>query len=511
MGKPSLPQSGLEYKSHFSQNWTVMEAQLLVHHLGVWSTGKGSLQQKLAGALARAVRDGTIGPGMRLPSERTLAQALTLSRTTVIAAYDALREAGWLESRPGSGTWVSAGSPVIAARGATHASALAASPLLGLLAHHAEEGLIDFALGAPLPLAGLPLDLFTVPAEQYAALLRDHLYYPLGLPTLREAVAQYYSTAGLDTQPAQILVTNGAQHAIALCAASYLQRGDSVLVEDPAFFGALDAFRTVGARLSSLRVGADGVTPSVLRDRITATAARLVYLTPTFQNPTGAVMPAAARKEVCRIASEFGVPVIDDCTFKDVILEGSTPPPLAAHLRDAPVVTIGSLSKLLWPGLRVGWVRASEPVIERLARIRSAMDLGSPLITQAIAVRVLGSLGEVRMQRQQQLKPRRDLMAALLRKHLHEWKFRLSAGGIFIWVELPDGDSREFAQVALRHGVVILPGPAMSATEAHTRYIRLPFAAEAETLRIGLSRLSAAWREYQSADRRERQQSVAVV
>jgi DNA-binding transcriptional MocR family regulator len=488
-----------------------MDVQSLVHQLGVWSTGKGSLQQKLARALARAIRYGTVSPGVRLPSERTLAQALTLSRTTVIAAYDALRETGWLESRKGSGTWVSAGSPVAAARGAAHAGALAASPLLGLLAQNEADGLIDFALGAPLPLAELPVELFTVPPEQYAALVGDHRYYPLGLPGLRHAIAHYYAAAGLETKPAQILVTSGAQHAIALCAAAYLQRGDSALVEDPTYFGALDAFRTVGARVSSLPVGVDGVEPSALRDRITATAARLVYLIPTSQNPTGAMMPPAARKEIVRIAREFGVPVIDDCTFVDLTLDGSAPPPLASYAADAPVITIGSLSKLLWPGLRVGWVRASEPVIERLARLRSAVDLGSPLLTQAIAVRLLGVIGEARRLRREQLKPRRELLAGLLRANLSEWKFRTPAGGLFLWVELPDGDAREFAQVALRHGVVILPGPAMSATEAHARCIRLPFLAEPETLKTGFGRLAAAWRDYQSGDRRERQQSVAMV
>ena len=213
--------------------------------------------------------------------------------------------------------------------------------------------------------------------------MHDRLYYPMGLPTLRQAVASYYERAGLPTRPEQVLVTNGAQHAIALCAALYLQRGDSVLVEDPAYFGALDAFRVAGARVSPLPVDAGGVPPAVLRDSITATAARLIYLTPTFQNPTGAVMPKAARREVARIAVELGVPVIDDGTLADLVLDGAPPPLIARFAPAAPVLTIGSLSKLMWPGLRIGWVRAPEPIVERLARLKSANDLGSPLLTQA--------------------------------------------------------------------------------------------------------------------------------
>jgi DNA-binding transcriptional MocR family regulator len=489
-----------------------MQAEALARHLGIWSVGKGPLQQKLAHALMQAIRGGALNPGNRLPSERALAQCLKLSRTTVVAAYDALRESAWLESRPGSGTWVPERSPVVsAARGAARAGALAASPLFGLLAHREDVDLIDFALGSPLPLRELPVELFTLPADEYAALVHDHLYYPLGLPVLRQALGAYYDKAGLPTRPEQILVTNGAQHAIALCAALYLQRGDSALAEDPAYFGALDAFRAAGARSSALPVRDDGVPPSVLRDRITATAARLVYLTPTYQNPTGAVMPRAARKEVCRIASELGVPVVDDCTLADIVLDGAPPPPIAAHGPDAPLITIGSLSKLMWPGLRLGWVRASEPVIERLARLKSAMDLASPLLTQAIAVRLLGAVDEARRLRRLQLKPRRDLMADLLHKHLSEWTFRLPAGGVFLWVKLPRGDAREFAQVALRHGVVILPGPTMSAAEQHAASIRLPFLAEPEALRAGVRRLSTAWRDYESAGRRERRQGVVMV
>ena len=489
-----------------------MDAPELLTHLGEWPTGPGTLQQKLARGLADAIRKGVIHPGIRLPSERCLAQVLSISRTTVVSAYDALRESGWLESRIGSGTWVCESSPAVAAaRGAAQAGVLAASPLLGLLAHRDDEDIIDLAMGSPLPLRELPLDLFTLPTDEYAALVHDRLYYPLGLPTARQAVASYYCKAGLPTRPEQVLITNGAQHAIALSAALYLQRGDSVLVEDPAYFGALDAFRVVGARVSPLPVEAAGVPINVLRGRVIATAARLVYLTPTFQNPTGVVMPGSVRKEVARIASELAVPVIDDGALAELALSGPTPPFIAAYAPSAPILTIGSLSKLAWPGLRVGWVRAPEPIIERLARLKSANDLGSPLLTQAIAVRLIAAMDRIRLLRRHELRPRRDLMAGLLRESLPDWTFRLPAGGLFLWVKLPAGDSREFAQVALRHGTLILPGPAMSAAEQHAAFIRLPFLAEEDTLRAGVRRLSAAWRDYQPASRRAPLQNVAMV
>jgi DNA-binding transcriptional MocR family regulator len=485
----------------------------LIDALGPWAAGKGSLQQKLARALTLTIRHGLLLPGIRLPSERALAQALSLSRTTVVAAYDHLREGGWVERRSGSGTRVCVRSDVVtAARNATQAAVLAASPLLGLLASHDRADMIDFALGTPLPLSGVLSDRFNVSAEEHAALVRDHRYYPLGLTVLRQAIAASYAKGGLPTSQEQILVTNGAQQAIALCAALFVQRGDSVLAEDPTYFGALDAFRAVGARVSPMPVPLNGVRPSVIRDRIVATAARLVYLMPAFQNPTGAVMPKAARKELAQLVMELGVPVIDDRTVAEIILDGKAPPPpIAVDCPDGMVLTIGSLSKLVWAGLRIGWVRAPEPIIQRLARLKTATDLGSPLLTQQIAVRLLGALDEFRELRRLQLAPRRDLLVALLQRRLPEWKFRVPLGGLFLWVDLPQSDAREYAQVALRHGVIVLPGPVMSAAEEQLRFLRLPFLAEPETLTMGVTRLAAAWRDYRTSDRPQIQSTVTLV
>lgn len=486
-----------------------MEAKAVVPILGTWSGGKGSLRRKLTHALMQGVRQGGLAPGVRLPSERALANALTVSRTTVVAAYDALREAGWFESRHGSGTWVRAGSAVEVARSAAQTS-LSASPLLGLLVDRDADDLVDFGLGSPLPLAEIGADRFILPRDEYDALIQERLHYPLGLPMLRRTIADRYCREGLETRADQILVTNGAQHAVALSASLCLQRGDSALVEDPTYFGAVDAFRTSGARLSTLPVKAAGVVPTVLRDRITATAARLVYLTPTCQNPTGAIMAVAARKEIARIALDTGTPIIDDRTLADLVLDGSPPPPLAAHAPNAPILTIGSLSKLIGPSLRVGWVRAPESLIQRLARLKAAMDLGSPLITQAVAARLIGVIDQARKLRQRQLKPRRDHLASQLRAHLPDWRFSKPAGGLFLWVTLPGGDSREFAQVALRHGVVIVPGPNMSADEQHARFVRLTFLWDPETLTRGVLRLSTAWRYYRSLKPRSREHTVMV-
>ena len=139
------------------------------------------------------------------------------------------------------------------------------------------------------------------------------------------------------------------------------------------------------------------------------------------------------------------------------------------------------------------------------------MDLGSAIITQAVAARLLGVLDEVRALRRRQLRPRRDLLASLLGERIPEWTFRVPQGGLFLWVKLPSGDAREFAQFAVRHGVVTLPGSTLSADESHTAFLRIPFLAEPETLRRGVDRLATAWRGFHAPDRTKRRQRVAVL
>jgi DNA-binding transcriptional MocR family regulator len=203
--------------------------------------------------------------------------------------------------------------------------------------------------------------------------------------------------------------------------------------------------------------------------------------------------------------------VIEDATVADINYGSGTPPAIAIDCPNGMVLSISSLSKLVWPGLRIGWVRAPESVIQRLARLKSATDLASPLLTQQIAVRLLGAVDDFRKWRRLQLQPRRDLLVALLKQHLPEWTFRVPAGGLFLWVKLPYGDSREFAQVALRHGVILLPGPVMSDAEEHVRFIRIPFLAEPETLTSGVGRLTSAWRDYRSTDRPQARGAVTLV
>ena len=387
-----------------------LDLDRFVSQLGNWTELRGPLHNRLGSALQTAIQHGLLLPGTKLPAERSLAQSLALSRTTVLAAYNTLKSDGWLESRPGSGTWVRA-KPAAHARQQNYEAVLSGSSTLNLLQIDDSE-VVDFAVGTPKPLSALPPDRYSISPALQAALLSERHYMPLGFPALRQAVAAYYTRRDLPTTPDHILITGGAQQAISLVAAAYLQRGDSVLVENPTYFGALDVFRFTGARLAPISVGPEHVNPGELRDRLPATGSRLVYLTPTYQNPTGAVMPDPARHEIAQLAEEFGVPVIEDHSLSELSIEEASPPRLIAAHRGASanVITLGSLSKLFWAGLRIGWLRASPGVVTKIARVKTAADLGSALLTQAIGAQLLEVMDEAKALRRAELAAKSDLL-----------------------------------------------------------------------------------------------------
>lgn len=478
-----------------------METDLLVQQLGGWSKKAGPLHRRLESALENAIQQGILLPGTRLPAERKLAQALALSRTTVVTAYNNLRSNGWLESRLGSGTWIAAGRAA-QARQSAHALALEGSSLVNLLSVGG-SGAVDFAVATPKPLDGLPRSLYSISPEVQEALLAERNYMPFGLPALKDAIARYYRQLGVPTQTEQILITSGAQQAISLVTGLYVQRGDPVLAENPTFFGALQAFRLAGARLVGLDVGPRHVPPAGLRDRILAHGPRLVYITPTHQNPTGVVMPESARRDIARLSDEFAVPVAEDCTLADLEIDAKTPKPIAAYAPNGNVLSIGSLSKLYWAGLRVGWVRASLGAISQLARMKSATDLGSPLITQVLGSQLLSAFPQAKALRRKQLASGRDLLVELLRSHLPEWTFNVPSGGLCLWIRVPGYDTRHFAQVAARFGVAVTQGSLFATEDAHNEFLRIPFLLEEDAMTTGVLRLKSAWREFRSTASRE--------
>jgi DNA-binding transcriptional MocR family regulator len=483
--------------------------EAVIDLLGPWAAGPEPLFRQLATALGEAIERGDLRPGDRLPPERDLARALSLSRSTVVAALDLLRAEGRLASRQGSGTWVPVRAGSLADDRARVLDDLARNPLVrGVLAPSGPTIELTAAVVPGLPdVVGAAV---AAAAEDLPRLIAGHGYAPLGLPALREAIAAHYDGLGLPTRPAEILVTSGAQQAISLLAQGWLEPGAPVLVEDPTYVVALDVFRAAGAELHGVAIGPRGPDPEQLRDRIARTRPAFAYLVPTNQNPTGATTPQAERRQIARIAAETGVLVVEDEAIAGLEFDGIPQAPIAAADPAAPIATIGSLSKRAWGGLRVGWVRAAEPVVARLGRLKVLADYGASLVGQATAVRVMERLPELAAERRAIVTANASLLAGLLATHLPDWTWERPGGGITAWVRIPAGEAGALAQVALRHGVAIVPGPATSVSGSHGDRVRITFG-DAAGLEEGIARLGRAWRAYRTEDGGPRDQGAWIV
>jgi DNA-binding transcriptional MocR family regulator len=273
--------------------------------VGDWCTGRGALYDQLARAIEQAIRRGDLAPGTRLPPERAAASMLAVSRGTVMAAYAALRQDGWVDSRRGSGTWIPAG----VARGlrpdveADDAGARFRRFTAGLMSDRTD--VIELGLSIVAAPHGLPPDLLTIDSTDLAVLASEHGYWPAGMPALREAIAARSTEQGDPCGSRSVVVTGGAQQALATAAAVTLRRGDTVVVESPTYPGAIDAFTRAGARIVTVPSDEGWADVTALRRALDQTSAVALYLIPTCHNPTGAVM-SEARRERSRAWSTSG-------------------------------------------------------------------------------------------------------------------------------------------------------------------------------------------------------------
>jgi DNA-binding transcriptional MocR family regulator len=442
---------------------TITPAARLVDLLGPWRRA-GTSRERLAVTLRALIVDGRIAVDSRLPAERALATALEVSRATVTGAYNQLREQGYIDSRQGSGSWVTLPGGHRAAP-----DAIVGGPG------------IDMRIAALTAPAALE-ELFRAAAGELPRWLDHHGYDPLGLPPLRRAIAASFERRGLPTRPEQILVTNGALHALDLAVRAVLPRGRPTLVELPSYPAALDALRGAGARLVPIPVTGEGWDAPALEAAASPGRLSFAYLMPDFHNPTGHVMDEDTRRRTMRALARAGAVVAIDESFLELNLDGVTMPAPAAAYGDERTITIGSLSKSVWGGLRVGWARAEPALIHRMAAARAASDLAGPLFEQLVAIRTLDRIDEILAERLPLLRARRDALAGALDRLLPTWRYSLPAGGGFIWAELPGPVSTSLALQAREHDLHITPGPRFAAAGVLERHLRLPFSLAPEQL-----------------------------
>jgi DNA-binding transcriptional MocR family regulator len=460
---------------------TVLHGLQLARLLGRWQGGRSVPDYAALAATVRGLlTDGRLPLGVRLPAERELAQALGISRTTVSAAYRLLRETGHLTSRRGAGSWT-------AMPGGARVSGQ------GLWTPETDPELLDLA-SAALP---APPQLAVAATEALADLppyLAGAGYHPTGLVELRAAIARLYEARGLPTGPDQIMIASGVQHALDLALRLLVPAGQPVLVESPTYPNALAA--VVGRRGRVLTHGLlpeSGWDAELLLTTLRQNQPRVAYLVPEFQNPTGHLMAAALRERLPRAAHVAGTDLIIDESFVDLALDGpALPPPVAAYDRHARVLSIGGMSKPYWGGLRIGWIRAAAPLVQRLAALRIGVDMSGPVLDQLVAARLLRYGDAVLAARREELRRQRDALVAALRAELPEWRFRVPAGGLSIWVELDAPISGALSRAAESYGVRLAAGPRFGVDGTMERFLRLPYTLPADQLADAVKRIAAA-------------------
>jgi DNA-binding transcriptional MocR family regulator len=474
--------------------------------LGPWAAGPGPLYERLARAIGAAVDRGELPPGTMLPTERDLAARLAVSRTTVVSAYGALKGGGRLESRQGRGTWVP-GPPAPRPAPERPFSAELYAGLLGAQ----PPGVIALTAACPPPTSLIAEVLSEMPGADLARDIGGAGYMPAGLPSLRERIAEQMSLEGLPTQPDEVLVTTGAHQAIGLAALMFGEPGQAMLVEEATFPGVLDVVRGLGMRPVGVPLDREGVVPEALEDLLERVRPTFVHLIPPHQNPTGSVLSAARSRRVAELSARYRVPIVEDLALKHLQMDRlPLPAPIAAHAPDGASMTIGSLSKVLWGGLRVGWIRAARPVVERLMKLKMAADMGSPVVNQTLAAALLPRFAEAIEERRGFLLEGHRALADALSEHLPDWTWDEPRGGCTLWVRMPGGDARALAQVGQRCGVNVVPGQVLSAEGRHADHVRLPIVHEPAVISEAVRRLAVAWDIYAGAGTRP-QEPVSVI
>lgn len=446
---------------------------------------------QIAQAVAADIRRGRLRPGDPLPGSRALAESLGVHRNTVLAAFRELTAEGWIASEQARGTFVSRTLPDPTPRRSGAALRSGVPQRLGFdLAPGPDPHLpITRAPGLLVLPGGVP-DVRLVPGPQLArayrrALLRAgqaRLGYgdPRGLPDLRAALASMLAaTRGLACGPDDLVVTRGSQMALYLVARALLRPGDLVVVEDPGYRPAWEALRLAGARLVALPVDAHGLDTDALADLLAREPVRAVYTTPHHQYPTTRTLSAGRRLQLLALARTHRLALIEDDYDHEFHYEGRPVLPLASADAHGSVVYLGTLSKVLAPGLRIGYLVAPPALLERVSAVRSFVDLCGDWVLEAAAAELLtsGDVGRhIRRARRAYL-ARRDVFAEVLRARLGDTlSFTPPSGGMAFWARARGVDPAAWARAAAARGVAFQFGRRFSFDGRAIPFVRLGFA-----------------------------------
>ncbi|SFD82929.1 GntR family transcriptional regulator, regulator for abcA and norABC [Paenibacillus catalpae] len=408
-------------------------------------------------------------PGSRIPTERAIAKAFDVNRSTVVQAFAELAAEGLIVGKSGSGTIVAAimGDQNIpklpdwesyVKTGVHRPNQRTIQDI-----NHAEfiPDIIRLGTGEPSP------DLYPQAMErillQMPSQMKDFGYpEPRGLYTLREEISRHMAQYGVKVSPDSVLIVSGALQALQLIALGLLKNGSSVLTESPSYLQSLQVFQSAGMSMSGLPMDEEGLAVKGLEHYARSGKGTILYTIPSFHNPTGTVMSDKRRHEIYQLCVQQKLPMMEDDAYRDLWLDEPSPPPIKALDQNGLVLYIGSMSKTLSPGLRIGWVIGPEQVIHRLADVKMQSDYGASTLSQWTVMQFLRQrqYGEHLDFVRKELRTRRSYMLQLLEHYLKgkaEWK--VPGGGFYIWLKLNSGISiPALFEAALNNGVLLNPG-----------------------------------------------------
>lgn len=445
-------------------------------------TAKKAIYKQLAEYIEKGIAYGTFPPDKPLPSERYLAHALNINRSTVVSAYDELEAIGLIERNRGSGTTISKDIWGITRkripswnRYIEAGSFLPNLPVTQKIRKEAvDHKLINLASGE------LSEDLFPKSALREITATRSFIGslgydHPLGSEILRTTLTQHIQQSrGIATKPSSILITSGAQQALHLIVQCLLKPGDAVAIEDPSYNFNLPIFKTAGLQIHYLPVDKDGINPEDVQALYKKHRIKMIFLNPDFHNPTGSSLALKKREAVLDISSKLGIPVVEDDPYSLTAFSGDKMPTLKSLDNNGNVLYISSLSKIVASGLRIGWIVGPTSVIERLSDAKQQIDFGHSSFTQWMANDFLESPNfNLHIEHLvQELETRRDTIVHSLNTYLQDQvTFSIPQGGIHIWCQvLREYNETQLLEESIKRGVIYVPGSTMGSKKDFVRF-----------------------------------------
>lgn len=445
----------------------------LVEQLGAHNVA-GSAATTLADRIRALILDGRLTVGERLPSERALAVELRRSRSTITRTYGLLEADGYVSRLHGGSTRVTLPNG--------HAAP----------GTDADDDAIDLSIASMDSTPGL-YDATVRSLPRLAALRGTSGYSLRGLPELREAVAQRFRDRGAPTSADEIIITSGALNAVNLILAAIGRRGERALVEQPTFPHALEALHRHGYRLLPTPVYVDGWDTRHLNETLLGSRPHVAYLIPDFHNPTGATLPDEERSRIVTTARNVGTQLLVDETTTELDIDrGWSPAPMAASGPN--VITVGSMSKIAWGGMRIGWIRAKRTVIARLLAVRPSFELGTALLEQCIAVELLADMPALTSHVGQRLHDGRAAVEAGV-AGIPGFRMPPTPGGLSAWLDIGAPLSTSLSLAARERQLILPPGPRFTTGGVLERRLRIPITLPPERTAEAMRRLSLAWED----------------